>query len=64
MKALNFYDVLEKENLIDLGLAFESEEKKIDILNKLAELFSKNKILLTLQNNEYSFAAISLSDSN
>ena len=43
MKALNFYEVLEKENLIDLGLAFESEEKKIDILNKLAELFSKNK---------------------
>ena len=43
MKALNFYDALEQENLIDLGLAFESEEKKIDILNKLAELFSKNK---------------------
>ena len=43
MKALNFYDALEQENLIDLGLAFESEEKKIDILNKLAELFSKDK---------------------
>ena len=43
MKALNFFDVLEKENLIDLGLAFESDEKKTEILNKLAELFSTNK---------------------
>ena len=43
MKALNFFDVLEKENLIDLGLAFESDEKKTNILDKLAELFSTNK---------------------
>ena len=43
MKALNFFDVLEKENLIDLGLAFESDEKKTKILDKLAELFSTNK---------------------
>ena len=43
MKALNFYDTLKKEHLIDLGLAFESEDKKIEILNKLAELFSTNK---------------------
>lgn len=43
MKELNFFDVLEKENLIDLGLAFESDEKKTEILNKLAELFSTNK---------------------
>ena len=43
MKALNFLDVLEKENLIDLGLAFESDEKKTKILDKLAELFSTNK---------------------
>ena len=43
MKELNFFNVLEKENLIDLGLAFESDEKKTEILNKLAELFSTNK---------------------
>ena len=43
MKALNFFDVLEKENLIDLGQAFESDEKKTMILNKLAELFSTQK---------------------
>ena len=43
MKALNFFGVLEKENLIDLGLAFESDEKKTKILDKLAELFSTNK---------------------
>ena len=43
MKELNFFDVLEKDNLIDLGLAFESDKKKTEILNKLAELFSTNK---------------------
>ena len=43
MKELNFFDVLEKDNLIDLGLAFESDERKTEILNKLAELFSTNK---------------------
>ena len=43
MKELNFFDVLERDNLIDLGLAFESDEKKTEILNKLAELFSTNK---------------------
>jgi crotonobetainyl-CoA:carnitine CoA-transferase CaiB-like acyl-CoA transferase len=43
MKALNFFGVLEKENLIDLGLAFESDKKKTKILDKLAELFSTNK---------------------
>ena len=43
MKKLNFFDVLQKENLIDLGLAFESDEKKTQILSKLAELFSTNK---------------------
>ena len=43
MKALNFFETLEKENLIDLGLAFESEENKNKILNRLAELFSTNK---------------------
>ncbi len=43
MKELNFFDVLQKENLIDLGLAFESDEKKTQILSKLAELFSTKK---------------------
>ena len=43
MKELNFFEVLQKENLIDLGLAFESDEKKTQILSKLAELFSTNK---------------------
>ena len=43
MKALNFFEILEKENLIDLGLAFESEENKTRILNRLAQLFSTNK---------------------
>ncbi len=43
MKELNFFDVLQKENLMDLGLAFESDEKKTQILSKLAELFSTNK---------------------
>ncbi len=40
MKALNFFDVLSENGLIDLGLAFESEKKKTEILDKLAELFS------------------------
>jgi len=40
MKALNFFDILKENKLIDLGLAFESEIKKTEILDKLAELFS------------------------
>ena len=40
MKALNFFDVLTENGLIDLGLAFESEKKKTEILDKLTELFS------------------------
>ena len=40
MKALNFFDVLTENGLIDLGLAFESEKKKTENLDKLAELFS------------------------
>ena len=40
MKALNFFDILKENGLIDLGLAFESEIKKTEILDKLAELFS------------------------
>ena len=40
MKALNFFDILTEKGLIDLGLAFESEIKKTEILDKLAELFS------------------------
>ena len=40
MKALNFFDILTENGLIDLGLAFESEIKKTEILDKLTELFS------------------------
>ena len=40
MRALNFFDILTENGLIDLGLAFESEKKKTEILDKLAELFS------------------------
>ena len=40
MKALNFFDILTENGLIALGLAFESEIKKTEILDKLAELFS------------------------
>ena len=40
MKALNFFDILTENGLIDLGLAFGSEIKKTEILDKLAELFS------------------------
>ena len=40
MSALNFFDILTENGLIDLGLAFESEIKKTEILDKLAELFS------------------------
>ena len=43
MNALNFSETLKNENLYDLGQAFESEDKKVAILDKLAELFSKNK---------------------
>ena len=40
MRALNFFDILTENGLIDLGLAFESEINKTEILDKLAELFS------------------------
>ena len=40
MRALNFFDILAENGLIDLGLAFESEIKKTEILDKLSELFS------------------------
>ena len=43
MTALNFVETLKNENLYDLGQAFESNDKKVAILDKLAELFSKNK---------------------
>ena len=41
MKALNFFDILTENGLIDLGLAFESEIKKTEILDKLAQLEAK-----------------------
>ena len=43
MNVLGFKDKLEKDGLLDLGLAFESEDKKTEILDKLAELFSNNE---------------------
>ena len=42
MRVLNFFDILTENGLIDLGLAVESEIKKTEILDKLAELFSTN----------------------
>ena len=43
MNVLGFKDKLEKDGLLDLGLAFASEDKKTEILDKLAELFSTNE---------------------
>jgi len=40
LEILGFYDSLAKEGLDDLGLAYESDEKKNEILDLLAELFS------------------------
>ena len=43
MKALGFWDVLERKNASDLGLAVISEEKKLLLLESLAELFRRDK---------------------
>ena len=40
---LGFYETLKSKNLEDLGLAFESYEKKDKIIGILSELFSTNK---------------------
>ena len=42
LEALGFYQTMMKKNLSDLGLAFESEDKKNQILETLASLFAQN----------------------
>ena len=49
MKALNFFETLEKENLIDLGLAFESEENKNKIEQLEEKVESEKTLLIELQ---------------
>ena len=39
LKILGFHDSMEEKGLIDLGLAFESDEKKNEILDTLMSLF-------------------------
>ncbi len=43
LKELGFYESMEKDGLNDLGLAFESETRKNDILNRLSQLFGTRK---------------------
>lgn len=43
LELLGFYETLKSKNLEDLGLAFESDEKKDKIITALSELFSTNK---------------------
>ena len=43
LELLGFYETLKSKNLEDLGLAFESDEKKDKIISALSELFSTNK---------------------
>tara|TARA_Y100000758_G_scaffold85185_1_gene57849 strand:+ start:3517 stop:4728 length:1212 start_codon:yes stop_codon:yes gene_type:complete len=40
LESLGFLEAMEEAGLTDLGMAFESEEKKNSILDKLAELFA------------------------
>jgi len=42
LEALGFYEAMEEKNLIDLGVAFDSEDKKNDILSTLGSLFKQN----------------------
>ena len=42
LEALGFYETMKEKNLNDLGIAFDSEDKKNQILSTLASLFSKN----------------------
>jgi crotonobetainyl-CoA:carnitine CoA-transferase CaiB-like acyl-CoA transferase len=42
LEALGFYQTMTEKNLSDLGLAFESEDKKNQILETLASLFAQN----------------------
>ncbi len=43
LEILGFYKDLEKKGLEDLGLAFESENKKNEILSELSKLFATNE---------------------
>ena len=43
MEKLGFYKNLQTKGLDDLGLAFESNEKKDEILNELSKMFATNK---------------------
>jgi len=42
LEALGFYKTMKEKNLNDLGIAFDSEDKKNQILSSLASLFAKN----------------------
>ena len=42
LEALGFYEAMEEKNLSDLGVAFDSEDKKNDILSTLGSLFKQN----------------------
>ena len=42
LEALGFYETMKEKNLNDLGMAFDSEDKKNEILSTLATLFAKN----------------------
>ena len=43
LKLLGFHETMEKNGLADLGISFESDDKKNQILNQLSELFATNK---------------------
>ena len=43
LKLLGFHETMEKNGLADLGISFESDEKKNKILDQLSELFATNK---------------------
>jgi crotonobetainyl-CoA:carnitine CoA-transferase CaiB-like acyl-CoA transferase len=43
LEILGFYKKLEKKGLEDLGLAYESEKKKNEILSELSKLFATNE---------------------
>ena len=43
LKLLGFHDTMEQKGLHDLGLSFESDAKKNEILDQLSELFATNK---------------------
>ena len=42
LEALGFYETMKEKKLSDLGVAFDSEDKKNDILSTLAGLFGQN----------------------